>query len=364
MSIIDRLLSRLSAFFGSGKRPATVAAKSHADTFSIAPKPKPVTRFEPNMPVLSIDRSAKILISVVLIVYKMPEQARKTLISLSPTYQLGVTAEDYEIIVVENASDQLLGETTALAQAPNIRYFLRDEKLPTPVFAINFGAAQARGTHIAVMIDGARMCSPGIISAMLAATRLAASPVVAVPGYHLGAEPQQFSMLKGYNEAVEASLLDSIQWPADGYRLFDISCLSGTSRGGVFKPIGESNCLATTRDLFDAVGGYDIAFESRGGGFVNLDFYKRVVEHPDAQLILLLGEGSFHQIHGGATTTAKLASRDEEIKTYAEEYRKLRGSAFSPPEKRAIFFGALPDAALKFIEHGARTVINENHLKQ
>ena len=78
---------------------------------------------------------------------------------------------------------------------------------PLPVPAVNFGASQARGTHITIMVDGARMLSPGVLSYTLAATRLDRMAVVAVPGYHLGKKLQQRSMLEGYCEEVEAEIL-------------------------------------------------------------------------------------------------------------------------------------------------------------
>lgn len=326
--------------------------------------PKHILRYESSIPILAVDAAKeRPVISFIVIVYNMPEQARKTLLSLSISHQVGATIDDYEIIVVENASNRLLGEAAATSCSPNIRYFLRDEKLPTPVFAINFGAAQARGTHIAVIIDGARMCSPGVVSYMRAAATLASHPVIAVPGYHLGPELQQHSILKGYSEAVEAQLLESICWPDDGYRLFEIACLSGTCSGGIFKPIGESNCIATSRHIFETLGGYDECFIETGGGQVNLDFYKRAVELPETILIILLGEGSFHQIHGGITTGLKGDEREEAMRAHFAQYGALRGEAYSPPAKRAVFLGAVPDSGLKFIRHGANVVITTNNLQ-
>jgi hypothetical protein len=325
--------------------------------------PKPIMRYEDKMPILSLQTiNVRPIISFIVIVYNMPEQAGKTLLSLSPAYQRGVAASDYEIIVVENISDRLLGEAAATSYAENIRYFLREEKRPTPVYAINFGAAQARGTHIAVIIDGARMCSPGVVNYMRAAATLSAHAVIAVPGYHLGPDLQQKSILQGYSEAVEAQLLNSIHWPADGYRLFEIACLSGTCSGGIFKPIGESNCIVTSRFIFEKLGGYDENFTETGGGQVNLDFYKRAVELPETTLIILLGEGSFHQIHGGVTTGLKGNEREQAMRAHFAQYGALRGEAYSPPEKRAIFLGAIPDAGLKFIQHAADVVITTNNL--
>jgi hypothetical protein len=324
--------------------------------------PKPVMRFEQAMPVLQFDRPRKTMISFVVIVYKMPEQAKKTIISLGTGYQRGVEAEDYEIIVVENKSDHLLGEKEALSCSPNVRYFLRDEKLPTPVFAINFGAEQARGTHIAVIIDGARMCSPGVVNYTIAAAALSRFAVIAVPGYHLGHEPQQVSTQKGYDEKVEAEMLAAIEWPKDGYRLFEISCFSASSAGGFFKPIGESNCVAVSRELFETLGGYDTNFTETGGGQVNLDFYKRAVELPETQLFILLGEGCFHQLHGGVTTGLEGKARQETMRAHFAQYASLRGEAYCPPEKRAIYLGAMPDSALRFVRHGADVVITSNNL--
>ncbi len=327
-----------------------------------APKFSP--RFDDTMPILPLPSAAipRPKISFVVIVYKMPEQAQKTLFSLSTEYQQGVGADDYEVIVVENKSDQLLEEAAVTGLAGDFRYFLRDEKQPTPVFAVNFGAVQATGTHICIVIDGARMCTPGIVSYMLAAARLSPHAVTAVPGYHLGTELQQVSILNGYNEAAEGVLLNSIQWPLDGYRLFEIACLSGSCSSGFFKPIGESNCFAVPKSVFEKLNGFDEHFTETGGGQVNLDFYKRAIELPGIQLVILLGEGCFHQIHGGVTTGTKGSHRQETMAAHFAQYAQLRGEAYSPPGKRAIYLGAVPDSALKYIRHGSQVVMMINNL--
>lgn len=350
-----------------GGQPSTSDNTSPITAVAKLPfSPKYALRFDNAMPILQhvpVDASPPIKISVIVIVYKMPEQARKTLQSLSTEYQQGVSADDYEIIVVENKSDQLLGAEAIRDIPGNYRYFLRDEKLPTPVFAINFGAAQARGTHIAVIIDGARMCTPGVLSYMIAAAKLSPNAVTAVPGYHLGPELQQVSILKGYDEAAEAELLASIEWPSDGYRLFEIACLSGSCASGFFKPIGESNCFVVPRAVFDKLGGFDEGFTETGGGQVNLDFYKRAVELPETQLVILHGEGSFHQIHGGVTTGNQGPHRQQTMAAHFAQYGALRGEAYSPPGKRAIYLGAIPDNALKYIRHGTNVVMMMNDLK-
>ncbi|MEH6592404.1 MAG: glycosyltransferase [Halioglobus sp.] len=354
--IINRLTGR-----GQGEKAAVPNQAPPPPTGANAPltpklknSPVPVHRFDAQVPVPTVPVDGnRHRISFVVIVYKMPDQAEKTLLSLSTQYQKGVTEADYEIVVVENASSAELGETRACQYGSNVRYFHREESMPTPVPAVNFGASVAQGTHITIMVDGARMLSPSVVSYILAATRLHSETLVALPGYHLGPKLQQRSMLEGYCEEVEEELLASIEWPSDGYRLFDISCLSGTSTGGVFKPIGESNCYCVPRAVWDRAGGFDPAFTETGGGQVNLDFFKRTVEMPETLLVILLGEGSFHQFHGGITTGTQGESRVKSMEDHFNQYAELRGGPYQSPTKRPIYLGGLPDSVMKFVKHGA-----------
>ena len=70
--------------------------------------------------------SRKPLLSLVVVIYKMPEQADNTLFSLSCLYQNEVGLDDYEVIVVENSSDQVLGRERAERHGANFRYFYRE----------------------------------------------------------------------------------------------------------------------------------------------------------------------------------------------------------------------------------------------
>ncbi|MFN2165497.1 MAG: glycosyltransferase, partial [Anaerolineae bacterium] len=111
-------------------------------------------------------REAAPAVSVVVIAYDMAAQAERTVRSLFSDYQLGVCAADYEVIVVENESRNLLDSDFVEALPDNFRYFLRRDAEPSPAAAINFGASQARGEHICIMIDGARMLTPGVMRSL------------------------------------------------------------------------------------------------------------------------------------------------------------------------------------------------------
>jgi len=300
---------------------------------------------------------ARPLLSLVVVVYRMPAQAKKTLFSLSSQYQRDVAAADYEVIVVENASDQNLGREAAEQLGNNIHYFYREEDQPTPVPAARFGVEQSRAKLLGLVIDGARMASPGLVRQVLDASHLHPNPVIAIPGYHLGAQVQQSAMQSGYGELEEAKLLQGINWPSDGYRLFDIACFSRSSGAGFFRPNAESNCLCMRRHCWDATGGLDPAFTEAGGGLANPDLYKRVCEDPATELIMLPGEGTFHQFHGGVTTGTPPEERDQHMKNYAAEYQALRGEVFSPPQTRALLYGKIPDNALRFMQVSAEQAL-------
>ena len=290
------------------------------------------------------------VVSFVVVVYNMPEQAKNTLISLGCDYQSDVSPSDFEVIIVENESPQLLDKGFIQSLPGNFHYYKRKETLSTPVHAINFGASKARGQHICLMIDGARMLTPGVVKNIILGHRLCDNAVVSIPGYHLGEKLQQESVNTGYGLETEAQLMKSIAWPEDGYRLFDISCFSGSSTPGFFLPNSESNCISVPSEVWAALGGCDARFDLRGGGLINLDFYKRACEFPGTQHVIIPGEGTFHQFHGGVTTGGEETSvREIYIETSKAQYCELRGGKYSSPVTDPIYLGRLPEQSQKFL---------------
>ncbi len=283
-------------------------------------------------------------LSIVVTVYNMRREAPRTLRSLTPEYQ-GVDADTYEVIVVDNGSSEPLDEREVRSIGPNFRCLSMDRPAPSPVPAMNFGAAAARGRWLGLMIDGARILTPGVISLALRAVAAYDEPVVATLGFHLGPDVQYRSVARGYCQREEDRLLAQIGWPADGYRLFEISSLGGSSRFGWFLPIAESNCVFLSRGLWARLGGYDERFAAPGGGLANLDFYKRACESAGVQPVVLLGEGTFHQLHGGASTG--LAAGENERRWDADNafYASLRGEGYRCPTRKPVFLGSVPPPA-------------------
>ena len=291
-------------------------------------------------------------LSLIVVFHDMAREADRTLRTLAPGYQRGVAAVDYEVIAVDAGSAEPLAEAWVAARCPVAR-LVRTPPAPSPAAAVNAAARQARGDALALCIDGARMLSPGIVAGMLAGLRMFADPVVATLAWHLGPKVQNESILEGYDQATEDRLLAAVDWQADGYELFRIATLAASSAAGWFRPISESNCLAVPRAAWEALGGLDERFASPGGGFVNLDFYRRACDRAE-ELVMLLGEGTFHQVHGGVATNTPWARHP--FAAFDTEYRSIRGAAFTPPTRAAVQLGGLPAQALPFLAHSLAAI--------
>ncbi len=298
-------------------------------------------------------------LSVVVVVHDMARQAPRTLRALSAAYQRGIGADEYEVIVVDNGSDPPL-DTSAFADLQGTFRLIRiDDAPPSPASAINRGLAAARGDVIGVMIDGARLATPGLAHFALHGARLHEHAVVATLGWHLGFDAsQRLAMESGYDESREDRLLVGIDWPTDGYRLFEIGALDGSSIDGWFRPIGESNALFMRREMWDALHGVDERFDMPGGGFLNLDLLRRSLELPDAELVVLLGEGTFHQLHNGIATGASMDQLAVSLATWKAQYQEIRGRPWAAPSPRdRTYVGVLPRSALSHFARAATSPV-------
>jgi hypothetical protein len=296
------------------------------------------------------DCARRPVVSFVMVVYDMPVQAQNTVTSLLCDYQVGASPRDYEVIIVENESKNPMSQDFVQALPDNFHYYLRQEDRPTPIYAVEFGASKAQGENICLMIDGARLLTPGVVKNIVLGHSVDDSAVVTVPGYHIGSELQQEAVDRGYSIEKEREMMRAIAWPEEGYRLFDIACFSGSCARGIFMRNSESNCISIPRELWTQLGGCDRRFDLRGGGLVNLDLYKRACETPGVTHIVLHGEGTFHQFHGGVTTGGEAREvRDRFIQASKDQYREIRGHDYASPRTDPIYLGALAQPVQKFI---------------
>lgn len=277
-------------------------------------------------------------ISIIVVAYNMARELPRTLQSLSTSMQRGLSESDYEVIVVDNGSTRPFDQNLCQSLLPNSTYHYENNSGVSPVAAINKGIARARGEVIGVMIDGARMASPGLLKNALDAAQLRPNAVIGTLAYHLGETVQMAAVKTGYCQAVEDTLLGSIDWQNDGYRLFDISVPAGSSAGGWFVLPSESNAFFMAKESWKRLGGFDEKFQMRGGGFANIDTWERACTLKNIEVIMLLGEATFHQFHGGVATNSPTSSWAE----FHDEYIEIRGHPYKAPHVENIrYFGSI-----------------------
>ena len=266
------------------------------------------------------------IFSVIVNFYNMKREAARTLLSLSRTFQRGVEALPYEVLCVDNGSTPPLEASFIESFGPEFRLVRPSALEASPCRAMNEAAAQAKGRWLAVMIDGAHLLSPGVLRE--AHDVFAAHPgaIVALRQWFVGGDQRWFSV-SGYRRDQEDVLFSRIDWPNDGYRIFDISSPMYESPNSWLDGLSESNCLFVPAEVYRRIGGFDVAFDIPGAGFANLDLFRRAATAADA-VFALVGEASFHQYHGGVTTNADDEKKDGLVRAYASTYERLRGSPF------------------------------------
>lgn len=298
-------------------------------------------------------------VSVVVVVYNMAREAPRTLHSLSAAYQRHIDPDDYEVIVVDNGSNPPLDPQLVARLSGNFRLIRIDHASPSPAQAVNRGLAEARGEVIGVMVDGARIVTPGLLHFARHGAHLYDKAVIATLGWYLGPDFQWRSMESGYDRAREDALLESIDWPNDGYRLFEIGAMDESSIDGWFKPIAESNALFLRREFWEVLGGLDERFDAPGGGLLNLDTFNRALEWPDAQLVILLGEATFHQLHGGTNTNSPLVRQHDNWTGWGSQYANIRGRPYeiARPKHPPAYIGTFPRPMLAQIVRAAQGLV-------
>jgi hypothetical protein len=281
-------------------------------------------------------------LSIVVVAHDMGRELPRTLRSLAADYQRDIAPDDYEIVVVDNGSPTPVSlEPVEPRRAADVRLLRVDPAPASPARAANLGIRATDGDIVGLIIDGARMASPGLLALARRATRMGPRTIVATLAWHLGASRHMDADRTGYDQVAEDALLAKAGWFDDGYRLFDISTLAASSSRGWFGPIGESSALFMPRVLWNELDGLDERFELPGGGLVNHDLFHRACDLDDVDLITLLGEGTFHQIHGGAATSRRFGWDEMDA-----DYQALRGAPYRPPDKDSLLVGPMGPSAL------------------
>jgi hypothetical protein len=285
---------------------------------------------------------------VIVVFFNMRREASRTLYSLSRDYQKPHSDARYRVVALDHGSTEPIDVPRTLGLGVEFVYDFINTTSPSPIAAINQAVSEVDSEYIMIHIDGARILSPGLLDMTWRATQAFERPFVYTLGWHLGPEIQNVSITQGYDRGEEDRLLEDIDWTRDGYRLFEISTLAMSSRGGFLNPIAESNCFTLKRDLWQDLGGFDPQFLAPGGGLANLDFFARACREPGATPVCLLGEGTFHQIHGGVATNVPMERHP--MGDFLAEYREIRGLEWQAPvDIDPVYLGRIPAAARRFV---------------
>ena len=289
-------------------------------------------------------------LGLVVVTHDQERELPRTLRSLLPPYQRPV-AGGVELVVVDNGSSRPVADWLPSSLASQIRLHRIADAPPSPAHAANLGLDLTQAELIGLIVDGARLASPGLLASATLAARLGQETVITAPAWHLGPDLQTRSEQTGYSQAAEDDLLEASGWEDDGYRLFSVATPAASSGRGLFGPMGESSSLFLRRGQWDALGGLDERFALPGGGLVNHDLYRRACALPGVQLAVLLGEGTFHQIHGGAATSGRVTRE-----AMRAEYRQIVGAEQAPPPNEPLFVGSIPSSYLPYLERSIAKV--------
>ncbi len=276
-------------------------------------------------------------LSAIVVFHNMRREAGRTLRSLTRTYQQLEFDQPYEVIAIDHGSTLPLSKPFVESFGPGFRHCAIETEEVSPCQAINHAVERARFGNVMILIDGARILSPGIVGLSLTALKTFDHPLVYTLGMHLGPKTQNFSVSEGYNQLLEDRILSSTDWPDNGYSLFPISSLALSSKLGFFSQIAESNCFALRKDDFIAAGSYKTDFKYPGGGLCNLELFNRLHSYAWFEPIMLLGEATFHQYHGGVATNVPIAEHPWQM--MAAEYEQIVGEPYSTNIRPPLYFG-------------------------
>ena len=292
------------------------------------------------------------MLSVVVNFYNNRREAMNTLHSMSRAYQRGAEKIDFEVIAIDHGSSAPLDEAEVRRFGPEFQYRFVETKSVSPAKAINDACRDANGDKLVVVIDGAHILSPGIYSLAGRAFEHFTTPFLSTAPFHLGPKQQNLSVLEGYNQQTEDALLARSGWKQNGYRLYSIAGSFADPGMGWFGCAFETSCFAMRKDDYLALGGFDERFVSRGGGLVALDFYQRALARESGDYVMLLGEGSFHQFHGGVASNA--TKQHHPWAEFAAEFERIRGRKFTRVLKRPFYFGTFPNEAINIAKISAQ----------
>ena len=279
-------------------------------------------------------------LSIIINFFNMRREAERTLYSLTKQYQKNVDSLEYEVICIDHGSTIPINTEHMCFDEDYFEYRFISTNCTSPCIALNDAVSGCNGEYVMVCIDGARIFSPSLLSKSMEAAESCSNPFVFTLNAHIGREIQYIAIQSGYTQKIEDQLLEHSGWRTNGYELFNISCLGGAATATTQALPSESNTPLLKKNTYLNAGGYNPAFVSPGGGLSNLEFFSRIVNQAAVSPILLIGEASFHQSHGGTITGATGMARTTKFADMHREYEQIKGRVYEKTKLTMSTFGS------------------------
>ena len=73
---------------------------------------------------------------------------------------------------------------------------------------------------------------------------------------------------------------------------------------------------------------------------------RRACDEPSGKVVYLLGEGTFHQFHGGVATN--VAPSKHPGNDFQSEYQQIRGEAYRKVNPEVVYLGPMTRSSRRF----------------
>jgi hypothetical protein len=147
---------------------------------------------------------------------------------------------DYQITILDNGSQPPM-TIREVDSRVDVQYIQNASN--SPLSAMNALIAKGNSEFVCVVLDGARLWSPGVIRQFYNALGINPNIPSTATAYHLGPVHQSRSSEFGYDKQAENLMLEKLNWKQNGYGLFDVSVLAYSNPEGEKGDMNESSCL-------------------------------------------------------------------------------------------------------------------------
>lgn len=221
---------------------------------------------------------------------------------------------DYEVLVLERPSTDLLGPERSAETGNNVRYALAPAGAGESRLDLAYTMTRA---PIIGFLDGSSIVTPRLVEHVLLARRLVDCPLIVVPAYELGRPASDSTP-----EELPSDVLSRVDWLADPCELFEHARFSTENDKGYLCSLLQSDGFFCTRHMCDVVRTKHAWRKARTSD----DLYAALLARSENRLVVLGGEGRFHQ-----------------------RRREPRDIDWSRKDREPLLFGAIPGQARDFL---------------